>query len=577
MKVVQKNQNLLKDKLSFISLLAGISLALCVLFVVACDEKKTGDPEPDPYLTVEPVKIEFMNVGGKRTVTVDTNIEGWIYALNANWMSAKRTSDGKGIELTARPNTNDAERKGTLTLIAGNYTSENKLVELSQGPTHLTVTPKEAIELGVDAEEVMVTVETNIEEWDFTLEENDWLTAVKTSSGVKLTALANPTTSSRSVDMSIYAEEFGLEYTLTVTQEGIKYLIVEPEETVGFEVSGGVSDVTVSTNVEEWDFTLEENDWVTAVKTTTGLRLTVSPNPTASPRSVNLSIHAEEFDLEQTLTVTQEAGKYLIVAPEETVEFAASGGVSDVTVSTNVEEWDFTLDVNDWVTAVKTATGLRLTAAENTNTTSRSVSLRIQAEDLEEILTVRQAAKLDRLLFSRWNPPGIPYLSAGGWEIERLWDNNTASGHFGNSTPGFIFNAPAASLPNSFTFEIGQLAKIRSMKLYSRMELTSQIYANNHPKRITIWGSPTSDVTADFSTWIYLGEFNALKPSGTTLTGGSTPEEDLEYLRGGMDFIATDNTDVPIRYLRFHVCETWLPGGSNVALMEIEIFGITKE
>ena len=182
--------------------------------------------------------------------------------------------------------------------------------------------------------------------------------------------------------------------------------------------------------------------------------------------------------------------------------------------------------------------------------------------------------ELDKTLFKRWNPEGIPYLVAASWNIENLWDNNKASGHFGNSTPGFLFNAPAASLPNSFTFEIGQLAKIRSMKLYSRQDLTSQIYANNHPKRITIWGSPTDEVNADFETWLYLGEFECLKPSGTTLTGGTTPEEDLEYLRDGMEFIATDNTDVPVRYLRFHVLETWLTGGSNVALMEIDIFGL---
>jgi len=102
---------------------------------------------------------------------------------------------------------------------------------------------------------------------------------------------------------------------------------------------------------------------------------------------------------------------------------------------------------------------------------------------------------------------------------------------------------------------------------------SNQHYVQSHPKKITIWGtSSPDDVNESFATWIYLGEFNSFKPSG--LPTGQVSQADTDYARAGEEFFITDNTDVPVRYLRFHVLETWVTPNSTIQIMELEFFGI---
>ena len=184
---------------------------------------------------------------------------------------------------------------------------------------------------------------------------------------------------------------------------------------------------------------------------------------------------------------------------------------------------------------------------------------------------------LDKSKFLRWNPPGIPYTytsSAMEWaNIETLWDGIT------NVNPGYLTVTGLVDgvwHPISITFDMGQMAKIVRMIVYPRTT-NSQWYANTHPRKISIYGSPTDDVNADFDTWIYLGEFNGYRPSGSTThdpNGTNTPQIDRDHAAAGELFEATDNLDVPVRYLRLHVTENWHLPGAMVALMELDIFGI---
>ena len=174
--------------------------------------------------------------------------------------------------------------------------------------------------------------------------------------------------------------------------------------------------------------------------------------------------------------------------------------------------------------------------------------------------------KLDRLLFTRWNPPGIPYRELAGnpWNIENLWNGIYAGTGYSSPSP--------VVMPFSFTFDMGQKARISRILIYPR--LSGQQYTGNHPKVIEIYGSATSDVNQDFDTWLYLGEFVSIKPSGSA--GSTATAEDNAYLEKGEVFKATDNTDVPIRYLRFHITERWSTG-NTVQLMEVEVFGFPED
>ncbi|MGV8136694.1 MAG: DUF4959 domain-containing protein [Mangrovibacterium sp.] len=172
--------------------------------------------------------------------------------------------------------------------------------------------------------------------------------------------------------------------------------------------------------------------------------------------------------------------------------------------------------------------------------------------------------QIDPSKFSKWNPPGIPYSEIGGWGIANIWNGLLADNGFSFPTTN--------RLPNSATFDMGQTALINRIKWYQRMS-SSQAWAGYNTSKFQLWGSPTSSVTDDFATWIYLGEYDlvATKPSGSPL--GTVTQEDTDFAAVGIDLQVEVNNNVPVRYIRIHFMETF-SGGMNVAqLWEIELFG----
>lgn len=169
--------------------------------------------------------------------------------------------------------------------------------------------------------------------------------------------------------------------------------------------------------------------------------------------------------------------------------------------------------------------------------------------------------ELEKQLFARWNPPGIPYnayTTPNHW-IERFWDNT-------------IVNSIFANYSLEFTFDMGQLAKLSRFKLNQRSE-PELIYALGHPKRFELWGSKTPNVNADFDTWEYIGYFESIKPSG--LPSGQVSNEDINYAHTiGEEYNVS--LDAPIaRYIRFVCLETW--GQADVVQMnEITVWGDTR-
>ena len=174
--------------------------------------------------------------------------------------------------------------------------------------------------------------------------------------------------------------------------------------------------------------------------------------------------------------------------------------------------------------------------------------------------------KLDRLKFGRWNPPGIPYadLTSGGvvWSIERLWDGLLAN-------PGFSFPSTNV-LPNSITFNMGQMAKLSRMKAYQRTT-DGQTFNGYSVKRFKLYASSTPDVNEDFDTWLYMGEWISEKPSGLPL--GQLTDEDRAYAEAGEDLIIEENVETYVQYIRVHIMETWGGGMSVAQFFEMEFFG----
>ena len=174
--------------------------------------------------------------------------------------------------------------------------------------------------------------------------------------------------------------------------------------------------------------------------------------------------------------------------------------------------------------------------------------------------------KLDRKKFGKWNPSGIPYqelVSSGvAWSVDRLWDGLLTD-------PGFSFPS-TVTLPYSLTFNMGQTAVLCRIKVFQRTS-SNQLFNGYNVKRFQLYASPHPEVNANIATWLFLGDFTSVKPSGLPL--GQLSDEDRAVGDNGEDYTIEINDDVPVQYIRVHIMETW-GGGMNVAqLYEMEFYG----
>ncbi len=147
--------------------------------------------------------------------------------------------------------------------------------------------------------------------------------------------------------------------------------------------------------------------------------------------------------------------------------------------------------------------------------------------------------KLDKTRFRSWAPLELPYVPQSGSVVTGLFDNNLGSQY--------------SSMVEYITFDMGQVAKISRFSVNQRPE-TNLVYNFVSPKRFELWGSLTPEVTADFSTWQFIGYFESYKPSGLPL--GQVTTEDIQYAaEEGEQFDVEDSPAV--RYIRFQMIESW--------------------
>lgn len=169
-------------------------------------------------------------------------------------------------------------------------------------------------------------------------------------------------------------------------------------------------------------------------------------------------------------------------------------------------------------------------------------------------------------------PTDADLYTDGGWNVDRLWDNNTGE-------PGWHTNSSAKGFPIMVTFGMGVKSKLSRFVLWNRPN--QYAYSHGNPKVFSLWGSDKPSpqdiklpVTAPEGTqvgdWINLGNYNFPDPpSGSAAT--AVTESDRAFVARGVNF------DIPItspavRYLRLSVAETW-SGGDFAHSCEISVYG----
>lgn len=132
------------------------------------------------------------------------------------------------------------------------------------------------------------------------------------------------------------------------------------------------------------------------------------------------------------------------------------------------------------------------------------------------------------------------------WTLDKVWDGLT-----GSASP--FHTKPGSGIPQWFTIDMGRLCYLSRFKLFHRGPGSSYAYILGDPKKYEVWGSATNpDATGSWSGWRKLMDCESYKPSGE----GPVTSEDITYaVDQGEDFIFPEQ--VPVRYLRFKVNETW--------------------
>lgn len=177
--------------------------------------------------------------------------------------------------------------------------------------------------------------------------------------------------------------------------------------------------------------------------------------------------------------------------------------------------------------------------------------------------TIFKVTQLDKSLFRTYKLP-TDINDEYGWKLENLWDNNDGTG--GGDPAGF--HTGGSGLPQWFTIDMGQTAKLDHFRLWQR---DNALYDVGNLKVFEVWGSNNPNTNGSFdNSWTKLETFTSVKPSG--LPKGQLSDADRVFARAGEKFTFPAGTP-QVKYLRFKVLETW--GGANyIHLLELSFFKV---
>lgn len=168
--------------------------------------------------------------------------------------------------------------------------------------------------------------------------------------------------------------------------------------------------------------------------------------------------------------------------------------------------------------------------------------------------------QLDKSLFRKLILSGDA-LTAYGWVMPHLWD--------GGLDEGYGFFCRGSAFPISYTFDMGQTAKLTRFKVWQRGVISAggYLYAGDNASKWEVWGrADAPPMDGSWNGWVKLMTCQSVKPSGSA--PGSVSDIDKAYALEGEEFIFPD-TIPKVRYIRIKVLETWGQGAPQINTMEM--------
>ena len=173
---------------------------------------------------------------------------------------------------------------------------------------------------------------------------------------------------------------------------------------------------------------------------------------------------------------------------------------------------------------------------------------------------------LDKNRYKDNTLPGDTKQNEGSEGIKTLWDGNTDSSNR-------MMTLQPESGPAWITINLGQLAQLSRIKIWTYAEWMGDnkalYYYRGTPRLLEIWGSENPNPDGSWESWVLLGNYEVIKPSG--LPYGQNSDEDDRKARAGFDF--DFSPELPkVRYLRFKSIENWM-GTTWLDMTEIQVHG----
>jgi hypothetical protein len=254
-------------------------------------------------------------------------------------------------------------------------------------PDTLSVSPAAFTFTADDTKEESATITTNADAWNVEATDN-WVIYRREGDKLHLSVQNyNETGAPRETDILVTAGA-AEPFPVKITQSARDNLAVNPESLEFAADATGSREVSIETNVENWEATTDAS-WITLSRQNKTLTVSVSKNTDTRTRSGAIKITAGNA-FEKTVTVTQAEQHTLSVSPT-TLSFAANEtGERTLTVTTSASEWAVSSDAS-WVKTTKQSNTLRVSVSANTGSSDRSAKLTFTAGNATPVtVTVTQ-------------------------------------------------------------------------------------------------------------------------------------------------------------------------------------------
>ena len=349
---------------------------------------------------------------------------------------------------------------------------------------YLTVAPDELILVNNDGGTSAVTIESNIDDWTWKVTNGEWMKVQASSSGLVLEAEPNQSAERRAI-LHIASSKYPVvNKTLSIIQGGT-FMEISPNI---FDIpgEGAVLDITITTSVDDWAFSLENGAWVNIEKTESGLRLKVPANNTPKTRTATMSITSAKFPVvNRDIPVNQITGVILEVDPV-VVALPSGGGETTLSVTTNAEDWGYRLSEN-WLTAEKTKSGLKLKANANPGLVTLTAVLTVYStaypDDIWKEVEVSQYSSLIFVDNFDWLGAGasVPMYTSTGEKRFDYWEATYGTLNGWSST----LSADAAGAVKPYVYSRAGYAKYGKTKVGCDM-ITPKLEAIDGTKDIVV-------------------------------------------------------------------------------------------